>query len=458
MVAKSFCLSVQGSSHIKRNKECQDASSSFFDEKCAIAVVCDGHGGDDYVRSALGSRFAADVALENIKSFISTVDEAELAHNSKKLLATLEASIISAWNELVYKHFRENPFSEEELKGVSERARKKYVYDEKIESAYGTTLIAAAMTERYWFGIHIGDGKCVCIDLAGEFTQPIPWDEKCFLNATTSICDSNALNNFRSYFSTTLPAAVFIGSDGIDDCFNSDEQLNNLYKTVLYSFSTSEFQDAVSGLEDYLPRLSAKGSGDDVSIAAVLDMASIGEIEVIKNYDREKEKARLEEKNRIAAQKEELERRQREQENCAAQESAFVLCPHCGMKLPPASNYCSECGAQITLPTINESMDAQAEEDAEEAAMVSSVPEEAAEPESIEEKSAPNDMEASAADKGETQPSAAAAGNASGQDDLSFANCADVQMAETESIAEDSMAESAPAEPNDVQDRPVEQS
>ena len=47
MNAKSFNLSVQGASHIKRNKECQDSSISYSDEKIAIAIVCDGHGGDD---------------------------------------------------------------------------------------------------------------------------------------------------------------------------------------------------------------------------------------------------------------------------------------------------------------------------------------------------------------------------------------------------------------------------
>ena len=61
MNAKSFNLSVQGASHIKKNKECQDASVSFYDEKMAVAIVCDGHGGDDYMRSAAGSTFVAPV-------------------------------------------------------------------------------------------------------------------------------------------------------------------------------------------------------------------------------------------------------------------------------------------------------------------------------------------------------------------------------------------------------------
>ena len=69
MNAKSFNLTAQGASHIKKNKECQDASLSYQDENCAIAVVCDGHGGDDYVRSAIGSKFASAIAKKTYRSF-----------------------------------------------------------------------------------------------------------------------------------------------------------------------------------------------------------------------------------------------------------------------------------------------------------------------------------------------------------------------------------------------------
>ena len=68
MRMQSFHLSTQGASHIKKNKECQDASESYNDENCAIAIVCDGHGGDDYVRSAVGSAFAASITKNNILS------------------------------------------------------------------------------------------------------------------------------------------------------------------------------------------------------------------------------------------------------------------------------------------------------------------------------------------------------------------------------------------------------
>ena len=101
MHAKSFNISVQGASHIKKNKECQDASSSYFDENIAVAVVCDGHGGNDYIRSAAGSRFAADIAERNIRDFVASVDKDELKRHSDVLIAKLEA-FFSALLDMIF--------------------------------------------------------------------------------------------------------------------------------------------------------------------------------------------------------------------------------------------------------------------------------------------------------------------------------------------------------------------
>ena len=353
MNAKSFHVSVQGSSHIKKNKECQDASMCHTEENFSIAIVCDGHGGDDYVRSAIGSKLAAGAADKNIKKFIGAISADDMRNNHKKLLKNLEASIINVWNEAIHLHYDNNPFSETELSIISEKAKRKYAVDKRIESAYGTTLIAVAVTREYWFGIHIGDGKCVAINPEGRFSQPIPWDEKCFLNATTSICDSSALDNFREFYSEKLPVAVFVGSDGIDDSFRSDEQLNNFYKTVLYSFTANAFDKAFEEFKDYLPRLSAKGSGDDVSVAAILDMDLIGELEVVKAFDEEKEKAKVIENARLEAEKNEIERRRIETNHAKQLRKApnvnetLLTCKNCGTMLRKGAKFCSECGQAI---------------------------------------------------------------------------------------------------------------
>lgn len=356
MNARSFNLSIQGASHIKKNKECQDASLSYFDKNMAVAIVCDGHGGDDYMRSATGSTLAAAVAKKNIVSFLNAITKEQFLANPEKNIKNLEASIINGWNEAIYMHFNQNPFTEIELSGVSEKARKKYIQKRRIESAYGTTLIALAMTSEFWFGIHIGDGKCVAVNPEGKFVQPIPWDPKCFLNVTTSMCDSDALDRFRHFYSEKLPAAVFVGSDGIDDCFKNNKQLHNLYKTILYSFGTTNFEKAQEDLKDYLPRLSAKGSGDDVSIAAMLDFDVFPELDIVKEFDREKEKARIEENARIETEKNEAERKHIEEEHARlqnknngikAKNSTTKFCIKCGQKLSSGMKFCGSCGAPV---------------------------------------------------------------------------------------------------------------
>ena len=278
----AFSISVQGASHIKNNKVCQDYS--FYDSygKKYIAIVCDGHGGDNYFRSDRGSRFACESAYYCIKTFLENSHSKLFENGSKSqrdtMIEQLEKSIIELWNQKIQNDIKQHPFSEDELANVSETAKKKYISGQKVESAYGTTLIAAVVTKSFWFGLQIGDGKCVVLQENGEFFQPIPWNDKCFLNTTTSLCDFDAFNNFRYYYSENIPVAIYLGSDGIDDSFGNDEELHSLYKVISKSFTDTEFDTAVKELEGYLPRLSKKGSGDDMSIAAIINTKKLKEI------------------------------------------------------------------------------------------------------------------------------------------------------------------------------------
>lgn len=275
MTELAINLTSIGASHIRVGKECQDFSLSESTDTYSMAIVCDGHGGDNYFRSAYGSCFAAQAASACISEFMQDLDTTVIPEKPDQLLVQLEKSIIAKWNTSVWNHFESNPFTEEELNSVSESRRQRILAGKSIESTYGTTLIALAWTEAFWFGIQIGDGKCVRIKKDGSFDQPIPVNDKCFLNSTTSICDANAIEDFRHCFSTEMPAAVFCGSDGIDDSFIRDEQLYKLYSTIARSLSENEYDSAFAELEDYLPRLSSKGSGDDVSIAGILNREAV---------------------------------------------------------------------------------------------------------------------------------------------------------------------------------------
>ena len=97
--------------------------------------------------------------------------------------------------------------------------------------------------------------------------------EKEFLNKTTSICDSSAIDEFRYCYEGNgqVPIAVILGSDGIDDSFGSEENQANFYVQILKSIAKSGLDATLSEIETTLPQLSKIGSQDDMSIAMIYD-------------------------------------------------------------------------------------------------------------------------------------------------------------------------------------------
>lgn len=277
---KAFNLTEIGASHIKEAKVCQDDSLSFEDKGYAVAIVCDGHGSNKFFRSDRGSRMASEVTMSAIQELMKsrTIKNEQgsklidaLFANPDKFMQQLAANIIYRWREQIAEDYQREPFSETELALLSPKELAASQKEDGWVSAYGTTLIAAVRASNFWFGLHIGDGKCVTVNADGTTAQPIPWDEKCFLNVTTSLSDAQALSSFRSVFSTkNLPSAILVGTDGVDDTFGNDEALESFYKTVVQLFNEKDFDEAKAELKTYLPKLSEKGSRDDVSISGIL--------------------------------------------------------------------------------------------------------------------------------------------------------------------------------------------
>lgn len=283
----AFSATEVGYNHIKNNKVCEDSSDFYDDEDMHICVVADGHGSDNYPRTDRGSQMAVDSAIKCTVDFVKasysmdpekSIRIEDILHDENKgypLLLQLAKSILMDWHESVENDYKNNPFNEKELEKVSEKYRKLYLSENEseraIEKAYGCTLILYTVTEKYSFGFQIGDGKCIVVDQNGFFSEPIPWDENCQLNITTSICDNDAIDEFRFFVSDTIPAAVFCGSDGIDDSYTKTEELYALYRSILKIFIDHGSDVGKSEIKEYLPVLTKKGSGDDVSIGLIIN-------------------------------------------------------------------------------------------------------------------------------------------------------------------------------------------
>lgn len=275
----AFSASEKGFNHIKANKVCEDASDFYEDGKTYICAVADGHGSDNYPRTDRGATCAVDAAISCILNFVDTVRTEDILKDEGHdyvILTQLAKSILNEWYESVYKDYAGHPFKPEELKNVSEKYRKRYLSDnpdvKKVEKAYGCTLIAYVVTEEYSFGLQIGDGRCVLIQENGTCIEPIPWDENCQLNITTSICDEDAIDEFRFFVSDKFPLAVFCGSDGIDDSYSNLNELYELYRSMLKIFADYGEDVGKKEIKEYLPVLTKKGSGDDVSVGLIIDL------------------------------------------------------------------------------------------------------------------------------------------------------------------------------------------
>lgn len=284
---RTFSHTVIGASHIKDNKACQDYSLNKITNDYAIAIVCDGHGGDKYFRSDRGSRIAAHETLESIeewmKEYLCHKDDKEKESSflaqPNTFLKQLINNIIYRWHEKITEDYIREPFitnDKDSLKSMDDLH--KFIESEKWVKAYGTTLIAVVLTSSFWFGIHIGDGKCVAIDELWNSTQPIPWDEACFLNQTTSLCDERASEKFRFFFSKeNLPIVIYAASDGVDDTYTTNETLYNFYNNLTKLFVDKGMEDGLLEMQEFLPIMSEKGSRDDISIAGILNFETLKE-------------------------------------------------------------------------------------------------------------------------------------------------------------------------------------
>ncbi len=276
MVAKNFCaahFTCVGSSHQRMEQPCQDASASVRDKNYSMAAVCDGHGGADYFRSDRGSKLAVEAfsACTADKDFLRRLGRAESQKQVDALARQLVKSVILRWNEAVDADLAQDPIRPEELQAVSDKAKQRYLAGEKRQAIYGTTLLGVACCKGRCFGVQIGDGSCVAADKFGALTMPIPHDDKCFLNVTTSLSDENAFEEFRFWTPQDLPVAVFLSTDGVENSFAGEEKLLDFYRLVLKNLTNGQWEDQTKELFDYLPQLSSQGSGDDISLAVLLN-------------------------------------------------------------------------------------------------------------------------------------------------------------------------------------------
>lgn len=274
-----FSGSVTGASHKRRGTVCQDASAAFSAEDGSfhIVTVADGHGDPSCVRSDRGSGFAVRTAVGSLQVFAECYPDLERLRaasetaGQRQVIRQLTNAIVSEWAVSVKADLSRDPLTEEEYRRAG-RFGDSYRAGEHIERIYGSTLVAALQTKDYLLLLQQGDGRCDLLYDDLRLEQPVPEDERCYANVTTSLSDVNAAEEIRGCLverpGGTL-AACLVSTDGVDNGFLDDEDLLRFYLQLCINMTEGPGEDRDASLRDLLEQVSENGNGDDVSAAGV---------------------------------------------------------------------------------------------------------------------------------------------------------------------------------------------
>ena len=286
---RTFAASYIGQKYAERGWECQDSSDKIEFERVQAIAVADGHGGKDYFRSQIGSKLAIEVLFSQLKKFCRNMAFNE--RFSDMGIRNFKYDFVNEWRKAVKKDWYDRlsngkPLGKGEIRyeSVSDKYKSRYTSDNPqivenyLYTAYGTTLICAVSIGSQILFLQIGDGTCVLLQRDGEFRLPVPSDDENFLNVTVSLCDKDAERKIRhavmdcDTYSPNSPAAIFLSTDGLDDCFpyyQNEEHLYKLYADVVIDdMIKNRFQNTDDEIrEKLLPELTQKASQDDISLA-----------------------------------------------------------------------------------------------------------------------------------------------------------------------------------------------
>ena len=259
MKFSGFAVSVRGASHEDTGTPCQDSARVLITDTLAVAAVSDGHGSEKHFRSASGSEMAARVALRSLTDFCERNGSlsAVFSNDPAEAARRIAGNIICGWNDEIAAHLRFSPLTPQE-RGISEKYG-----GIQPEVMYGATLILAAADRDGVFGLQIGDGTFTLETAAGA-GFPMPEDDRLVGNLTTSLCDGDAINSFRSFWREGAIRSVTLSSDGLINSFLSRDDL------LSFAGRTSRLsQQDIPALSEHLRERSVAGSRDDISVAVI---------------------------------------------------------------------------------------------------------------------------------------------------------------------------------------------
>ena len=259
-----FTKTETGYSHISTGKRCQDFSASYNDEERTIVTACDGHGGNVYIRSHLGSKFASNAVIDVLREIERTA-----FYKAKKeaVIENIRLNVLCRWNSLVEGHLTKNPIRMSEVTELTEAEilslRKNPI------KAYGTTLNAAMILGTKLICVSIGDGGCFLVKSGIATPAFIEDEDEPVANITYSLCQDDAFSHLQvSVHELSAYDGAVVCTDGM---INPYQNLSNFSTGLIAPAIATLSVGKNKSLEAFVSEVGTKlGTGDDVSLGIVV--------------------------------------------------------------------------------------------------------------------------------------------------------------------------------------------
>ena len=259
-----FTKTAIGYSHVSAGKRCQDHSASYHDEERTVVTACDGHGGNVYIRSHLGAKFASDAVIDVLRELERTA----FYKNKKEVVAeSIRLNVLCRWNALVDAHMQKNPIRMSEIGGLTQSEilslRKNPV------KAYGSTLNAAMIMGNKIVTVALGDGGCFLVKRGICLPAFLEDEDEPVANITHSLCQDDAFSHLH------VAVHEVSGFDGAvvctDGMLNPYQNLSNFGAGLVTPAIATLYAGKPRSLEAFVAQVgSALGTGDDVSLGIVV--------------------------------------------------------------------------------------------------------------------------------------------------------------------------------------------
>lgn len=257
--------SVIGYSHIESGLPCQDHSASYKDDNKMIITACDGHGGELYIRSDRGSRFASEACIEVLKHY--TKDQIKLLLESDNL-DKIKLEILCKWNSLVEEDISRESLNDQEMTKLNDEQIFRLKTNHVV--AYGSTMNALMVVGDYLLCLQIGDGGIFLVNESGAYFA-FDDDNENVANITQSLCGDKAFKNLNiCLYDKNDYDGILMCTDGVLGPYQTYSNFTNNLIRPIFTIISEDLENRTERLDEFMCKLGKEmGNGDDVSLSII---------------------------------------------------------------------------------------------------------------------------------------------------------------------------------------------